>query len=276
MQAQFLSGGSDFRPRGGGSSLAKNRRDEGLFWWTILITLLLGLATFCWFFSIMVFKYPEKPFNYKLLMKLQKLDPIAKFDPLVVGQVRLPNGSITARLPNGTFHSSRELLAKYYSYNPEQLRVANDVLKRSYIMNYEGESPVYAKGTFTVLQARPLTEKDIFAEGWVVRARSVDLEDVELELLLPGPPSDTIPLAEGSTFTLDNKSTFAAVVSVERGASDDGLCASVVPISYGEYIVGDEKTIALRPPTVLNMEATFPVSADAEGASMKVAAKTGF
>jgi len=266
MQAKFLNAGSEFR-RSGSSSLAKGRRDEGLFWWTILITLLLGLATFCWFFSIMVFKYPEKPFNYRLLTKLEKLEPIAKFDPLAVGP---------ARLPNGTFNGARELLAKYYSYNPEQLRVANDVLKRSYIMNYTEESPVYAKGTYTVLSARRLTGSDIFSEGWVVRGRSVELEDVELELLLPGATTDTIPLQEGSTFTLDNKSSFASVVNVERSANDDGLCASVIPIAYGNYLVGDQQSISLSPPPALNMDAGFPVSAPAEGASMKVASKTQF
>src|SRR3954468_10816976 len=82
MRAQFLNDGSDFRARGGGGHLAKDRRDNGLFWWTILITLLIGVATFCWFFSIMVFKYPEKPFNYRLLTKLEKLERIARFDPL--------------------------------------------------------------------------------------------------------------------------------------------------------------------------------------------------
>src|SRR5688572_24556149 len=146
MHAQFLSDGSDFRSHGGGSNLAKGRRDEGLFWWTILITLLLGVAICCWFFSIMVFKYPEKPFNYRLLTKLEKLEPIARFDPLAAGS---SSAAVIKRLPNGTFHNARDLLNKYYNYNPDQLRLTNSLLKRSYILNYSAESPVYVKGTYT-------------------------------------------------------------------------------------------------------------------------------
>src|SRR4051794_27823271 len=154
MHAQFLSDSSDYRSGSGGSGSAKNRRDEGLFWWTILITLLIGVATCCWFFSIMVFKYPEKPFNYHLLTKLEKLEPIAKFDPLaansIAGGAVAANTTPIKRLPNGTFNNARDLLNKYYNYNPDQLRLTNSVLKRSYILNYGEESPVYVKGTYAV------------------------------------------------------------------------------------------------------------------------------
>ena len=268
MNAQFLSDGSDFRSRGGGGYLAKNRRDNGLFWWTILITLLMGVATFCWFFSIMVFKYPEKPFNYRLLTKLEKLDPIAKFDPLAAG---------AARLPNGTFHNARDLLNKYYNYNPDQLRLTNSVLKRSYILNYADENPVYVKGTYSVIMVRQLTPSDLMSKGWVVRARSVDLEDVELEVLLPGTAAAEAPYQEGETFTLDNKSSFCSVINVLRSQDADGLCATVVPIGYGSYTLGNQKTLALAPPAVLNVEAPLPVTSVAANGPVggsKVAAQS--
>jgi hypothetical protein len=265
MQSQFLSDGSDYRSRSGGGSLAKGRRDEGLFWWTILITLLLAMATLSWFFSIMVFKYPEKPFHYNLLMKLKRLDPLTEFDPLAGGK---------QKLPNGTFFGARELLAKYYSYNPEQLRVANDVLKRTYITNYKDESPVYVKGAFKVTHTRPLIESDIMSKGWVMRAKSMDLEDVELELILPGAESEASPHEIGDIFSLDNKSTFASVINVQRDSSTDGLCATVVPIAYGKYTVG-EVSLALSPPLQLNMAASWPVTAQdlAEKPDVKVAAQ---
>lgn len=270
MNAQFLSDGSDFRSRGGGGYLAKNRRDNGLFWWTILITLLLGVATFCWFFSIMVFKYPEKPFNYRLLMRLEKLEPIAKFDPLAAG---------AARLPNGTFHNARDLLNKYYNYNPDQLRLTNSVLKRSYILNYTEENPVYVKGTYSVVLTRPLTTADLVDRGWVVRGRSVDLEDVEIELLLPGADAAAPPYQEGETFTLDNKSSFCSVIHVLRNPDDDGLCATVVPIAYGTFNLGNQKTLALAPPPALNVEAALPITATngaATGSKVAAQATPGF
>jgi hypothetical protein len=297
MRAQFLSDSSDFRPRGGGSYTAKGRRDDSLFWWTILITLLIGVATFCWFFSIMVFKYPEKPFNYRLLSKLEKLDPLAKFDPLVSAVIKLPDDTVVQRLPNGTFHNARDLLNKYYNYNREQLRLTNALLKRSYIMNYSGETPVYVKGTFSVASVRPLTSDDLMQSGWVVRARSVDLEDVELELLLPmksksapkapepaegseeGAVADAaekgeaakeevpkaIPVAEapyqeGEVFTLDNKKSCCSVIHILRNQDADGLCANVVPISYGTFDLGNQKVLALAPPRALKVDAPLPVT----------------
>lgn len=276
MNAQFLSDGSDFRSRGGGGYLAKNRRDNGLFWWTILITLLMGVATFCWFFSIMVFKYPEKPFNYRLLTKLEKLERIAKFDPLAGAAILLPDGTPVQRLPNGTFHNARDLLNKYYNYNPDQLRVTNSVLKRSYILNYADENPVYVKGTYSVVLVRPLTASDLVDSGWIVRARSVDLEDVEVELLLPGAKASAAPYQEGETFTLDNKSSFCSVIHVLRNQDADGLCATVVPIAYGSFNLGNQKTLSIAPPSLLNVEAPLPVTGLGSEASVgaKVAAQS--
>jgi len=258
MKVQFLSASSDYRTRsGGGNHSAKKRRDEGLFWWTILITLLMGLATFCWFFSIMVFKYPEKPFNYKLLSKLEKLEPIEQFDPLSV--------------PSGTFHGARGLLAKYYNYNSEQLRLLNDLLKRSYITNYENEGPVYVSGSFTVVNARPLTSADIIEAGWVVRAKSTEIEDVEIELLLPGVKAAGSPYKVGETFKLENKTTFASVLNVSRDKETDGMCASVVPIAYGKSF---EQFSSLAPPAILNMESSWPLTKGEPGGA-QVAAKVG-
>lgn len=242
--------------------MAKKRRDEGLFWWTILITLLMGLATFCWFFSIMVFKYPEKPFNYRLLTKLEKLEEIKQFDPLFV--------------PGGAFHGPRDLLAKYYNYNPEQLRLLNDLLKRSYIMNYQNEGPVYVRGTYSVINARPLGDQDVISEGWVVRARSTELEDVEIELLLPGAHVSHSPYAVGEAFTLDNKSTFGSVINVSRDMETDGICASIIPIAYGKYPLGNQEEVTLSPPKVLNMEAAWPLTQSEPGGGQVAAKASSF
>jgi hypothetical protein len=247
MSIQFLNDGSDFRSRSGGGTLAKGRRDNSLFWWTILITLLMGVATFCWFFSIMVFKYPEKPFHYNLLTKLEKLDPLVKFDPL--------------KIPNGTFCGPRDLLAKYYNYNPEQLQLANDLLKRSYILNFTMENPVYVKGTYVVMFARPLKAGDVVSKGWVIRARSEELEDVQVEVLLPGADSAESPYKPDEKFTLDNKNHICCVINVERNTDTDGVCATVTPLTYVGFTTPEKKPIAIAPPARLNMEAPWPVLA---------------
>jgi hypothetical protein len=258
MQGYFLSDGSDFRSRSGGGYLAKHSKNTGLFWWTILITLLLGLAIFCWFFSIMVFKYPEKPFNYSLLTRLKKLEPIIAFTP--------------QKVPHGKFYGAKELLARYYYFNTEQLRHTNEDLKRDYIRSYAEEAPVYAKGTYTVIQTRQLAEGDVFASGWVVRGRSVDMEDVHVELLLPGAEISEPPYKEGEAFTLDNKTTFTTVLHVDRTAND-GMCLTLVPIVYGDYAVGGDQRVALSPPETINVKSTWPVIQVDDNANVNAATK---
>lgn len=254
MKTLFLSSASDTHSRRGGRGSPKGRNDGSLFWWTIIITLLMGLATFCWFFSIMVFKYPEKPFHYRLLSKLDKLEAIKNFDPLNV--------------PHGAFYGARELLAKYYNYNADQLRLSNDLLKRSYITNYMEESPLYIKGGFSIVQSRPLTSKDIIDVGWVVRIRSTEVEDVDLELILPGAVSEVEPYQVGEKITMDNKSSFVSVVNIEKNSGGDGLCATVIPIAYGSFTIGKHNGVSLKPPAKLNMSASLPVLTRQDGASV--------
>ncbi len=251
MRSQYLSDGSDFRSRGSGGDLARQRRGNDMFWWTIVITLLMGAATFSWIFSIMVFKYPEKPFNYGLLTKLKKLEPVAEFEPLTV--------------PRGEYLDPKKLLSKYFYLNTDQLRVKNDLLKRAYILNYKDESPDYVKGTFNVLNSRPLDEKDVMSSGWVVRGRSVEMEDVEVEVIFPGRDIKKSPYLDGQTFTLDNKSTFAALLHVGRGAND-AICATLVPIVYGEFAINGDKKVDLSAPIKLNLRSRWPITDAVEGA----------
>jgi hypothetical protein len=111
--------------------------------------------------------------------------------------------------------------------------------------------------------------------GWVVRAHATDIEDVELEILLPGAPSDKPAFQEGQTFTLDNRTAIAALAHVERNAAD-GVCATVVPIIYGDFRIKDGKNLALAPPAILHMESRLPVTDASEAssaASTKMAAQ---
>jgi hypothetical protein len=106
----------------------------------------------------------------------------------------------------------------------------------------------------------------------VVRAHATDIEDVEVEMLLPGAPMDKPVLQEGQTFTLDNRNSIAALAHIERNASD-GVCATVVPIIYSDFLINGEKKVALAPPAVLNMESHLPVTAEVSGAGSKMAAQ---
>jgi hypothetical protein len=245
MRFQFLNDGTEFRSYGGGN-FSKNASGGGLFWWTIFITMLMALATASWFFSILVFAHPEKPFNYNLLTKLEKLEPL--------------RGYSRASAPYGPFLTANKVLTDFFDYSPEQLSVANDIMKRNYIKNYKDANPSYVKGKFVVLGGRALTKGDVFTEGWAVIARSTELEDVQVECILPGLVADQMPYKAGDELKLDG--LFAPLVHVQR-MDGDRVSATVVPIVFEQSLtVSSGEAYKLQPPARLNMEAAWPVLHD--------------
>ena len=261
MQIQFLGDGSEYRSHGGGS-FSKNQQSSGLFWWTILITLLMGAAIFCWFFSIVLFSHPEKPLHYRLLAKVKKLEPLRKFSPLSV--------------PQGKFLTAREVLAEYFNDSADHLTVGNDLLKRAYIKNYKEQAPKYVKGKFTVIGARELRKSDVFTQGWVVRAKADDFEDVDVEIVFPGVKSTPVAFAQGDKLTLDQTSTFASIVNVQK-LPQDRVCVTLLPLAYQGFQIENAGPIAMDVPELLNMDAPWPVARDLveEVHGQKVAAKSG-
>ncbi|MFO1437406.1 MAG: hypothetical protein U1F81_03730 [Verrucomicrobiaceae bacterium] len=195
----------------------------------------------------MVFSHPEKPFNYRVLAKFDKLDPIRPFSKYSV--------------PGGKFLPSRELLAEFFAFSHEQLAVKNDLLKRAYIRNYKQEQPIYVTGDYQVINSRPLASNDVITEGWVIRARSVELEDVDVEIVLPGLKEKADPYQAGDKITLDKKNTFAAALHVQK-FDHDRLCVTLMPITYQGLGAKDGKALKMNPPSLLNMEAYWPISHD--------------
>ncbi|MCB1212504.1 MAG: hypothetical protein KDK97_24480, partial [Verrucomicrobiales bacterium] len=107
--------------------------------------------------------------------------------------------------------------------------------------------------------------------GWVVRMRSVDLEDVDVEMLLPNVTGDAAPYSPGAQLKLDGKrSTFMAVMHVQK-LGEDRMCVSTVPLTYQGLIAENGKALAMGPPKVLNMDASLPVTPD-PGVDQNVAA----
>lgn len=246
MNVRFLGDSGDFRSYGGGTAV-RNKPSSGLFWWTIFITLLIGLTVFSWFFCIFVFSHPEKPFSYRLLAKVKKLDPIRRFSQFTV--------------PQGKFLNAREALGEYFNYTEDQLAVTNDLLKRAYIRNYKEQAPQYLKGEFNVIASRPLGASDVFTTGMVVRTRAADFEDVDVEIVLPGAGSASHSIAAGDKIMLNQKSTFASVIHVQK-LQGDRVCVSVVPLAYQGFSTGEGQPLVLKEPDLLNMEAAWPIAGD--------------
>ena len=250
--------------------------DTGLFWWTIIITLLLGAAIASWFFSIYIFAYPEKPFNYKLLSRLNKLEDIKKYE--------------RNNFPNGKTLGPKAAFQEFDRLSDKQLKDKNGLLRRSYVTNYRAieDPPIYMRGDYKIYQVRPLDPTDVFTSGLVVRAQAI--EDVEgspleypntlIEFIFPtdGPAlaafnvNDILTIDQRSIFTKDGdkkgdgRRFYASLLNIER-LPQNKLLFTLVPLLYGNCeINGDpDAKLSMAPPKKLNMDGRWPVTEEAAG-----------
>ncbi len=251
-------------------------KDSGLFWWTIIITLLLGAAIASWFFSIYVFAYPEKPFNYRVLGRLKKIPDLTDFE--------------IASAPPGAFLGPKAAFQKFDPLSDAQLKAKSELFRRAYITNYKDsdEKAIYLKGDFKIYQVRPLTEADVFPRGLVVRAQAVEKVDDKpleypntiIEFVFPTEQPASASFNVGDILAIDQKSvfaksgdggaemhrSFASVLNIQR-LPDQKLLFTVVPLLYGTYDIdpGKELRITLAPPKKLNMDGRWPLTDEAVG-----------
>jgi hypothetical protein len=250
LNVEFMSGGSRGPYAKPAQTLPPARGDAGLFWWTIAIFLLLALTTFSWLGSLYIFRHPEKPRNYRVLSKFQKLPKLNKFTERTV--------------PQGKFHEADEIYKKYIGLTPEDLDVQNDLFKRSYIRNYDDAPPVYVRGKYRIYKVEDLNETHPFQSGLVVRAKSTDLPNVSIEFVFPMESLPRERLSYGDDLMLDTNESFASVLHISS-LPESSLCLTVVPLTYNYFSVnpGDARRYTvLSPPQTLNMDAPWPVTDD--------------
>ena len=258
-------------PRGSWSrsGAVVQRSDGGLFWWSIAIMVLAGLAVFSWFFCIYVCSHPERPFSYKLLSRFEKLDKLKPFTE--------------KDAPGGKVMSFKDAHQTFFSFTEDNMKQKNAELHRAYITNYDAKElrPIYLRGNFKVLHSRPLTKDDVFPCGTIARCVALVEEDKEyrnvlLEYVIPTktPPKDM--LMPGDIIPLDTselkgkRRRYASLLNVDRH-KDDGLIFTVVPLAYGEHgNAAAGLSIASEPPARLNMEGRWPITDDALGTSVAV------
>ena len=243
--------------------------DGGIFWWSIGITLLIGLATFSWFFCIYAFTHPEKPFYYNLLSRFQKLEPLRAFTE--------------KDMQPGKTYAHKDMYQTFYSLSGENLAQKNSELHRAYITNYKEERPVYLRGSFKVTHSRALTKDDVFTCGTIARAVALVEDDKEyrnvvIEYILPSLKQPKDHLLPGDILKLDTTDQagrgrrYAALLNVDR-REDDGMVFTVLPLAYGEHANPQAGvSIKAEPPGVLNMAGKWPITDEAVGAAVSVAA----
>lgn len=228
------------------------RKDEsGLFGWTILILVFIGIAIACWIGSFYVFGHPEKPFSHGILTKLKKIDSPKRFE--------------LTEAPRGEFLRAQQIMERYGKMKPRQLERTNDTLIRNYIRNYkpaDGLVP-YVLGTFNILDSFELSGGDYFPSGVAALAVSKDDPRLLIEQIFSSGkriiPTLHRTLLTGLDIDLKRENELAAIIHIER-LKDGRLKLTTVSIMYPSYeSAGSDGTFTLEPPTMLNVQAGLPV-----------------
>ena len=227
------------------------RRKSNLFGWSVAILLLTGLAFAAWLGSFYIFGQPERPDSYRILKKLHKIDPTKRFE-------------LTAA-PAGEFLSAKQLYDRYIAMSPGELTKTNAELARNFIRNYQqvrGLVP-YVVGRYTIMEARGLTQNDLFTSGMIALTSAVDYGQLLMEHVYPSDPQ-SLPLMKQTLITgleikLERMHDLAAVVHAER-LPDGRMLITVMPLLYGSYTVTrGPGTFSLEPPLDLNLGAGWPL-----------------
>ena len=87
------------------------RRKDHLFLWTVFLLTLVGFSMACWIGSYLIFSRPELPISYKILRKIKKIDPPARF-------------KVNAA-PPGEFLTAEKLFDRFNSMSAPALRTLN-------------------------------------------------------------------------------------------------------------------------------------------------------
>lgn len=227
------------------------RKKTNVFGWSVAILLLTGFAFAAWLGSFYIFWQPERPQSYRILKKLNKIEPTKRFE-------------LTAA-PAGEFLTAKQYYDRYIAMSPTELATVNAELARNYIRNFQqvrGLVP-YVVGRFNIMEARELTPDDVFTSGMVALTSAVDHGELLMEHVYPADPQ-ALPLMKqtlimGLEIKLERQHDLSAVIHAER-LSDGRVMITAMPLLYGSYTVTrGPGTFTLEPPLDLNLGAGWPL-----------------
>lgn len=254
MKSDYLSpfaGERDDRSRRGSGDREGGGGKDHIFLWTVFLLLLTGFCLATWIGTFTVFGHPERPFSYRILRRIKKLDPPQRF-------------KLNAA-PQGEFLTAEKAFARYFTMSDFDLRKLNVQLTRDYIRNFQQTTSAvpYLTGRFSVMQAFPLQPRDLFASGAAALAVSLDNPKFLVEQLYPADVATGAQIAKSLTagVELELKRTYdlGAVVHVTK-LPDSRILLTVVPLTYGGFALKTSgTTFSLEPPNELNLAADWPV-----------------
>ena len=224
---------------------------DSLFGWTVFIFLLIGFVFFCWMGSYYIFAHPEKASNYRLLLRLHKIDPPQRFE-------------ITAA-PRGEFLKPGQLLERFGSMTASEIRRANENLLRNFLRNYHQIRDLvpYAVGTYRVVGTLPLASDSFCHPGLIALLQAVEQPEIVLEQPFTcddaNLPALTRSLTPNQEIKLEKPLDLSAVIHIER-LEGNRLLLTTMPLLYGSY--GSAKggtSFSLEPPEQINLDEPLPL-----------------
>jgi hypothetical protein len=234
-----------------------DRKKANLFWWTVAILLLSGMAIATWMGIFYVIGQPERPESYRVLKKLHKIEPPKRFE-------------LTAA-PAGEFLSAKQLYERYSAMRPAELAQADAVLTRNYIRNFQQVRGLvtYVIGRYTIMDSRELKPDDVFSSGVAALTRSVERAELLMEHIYTTADARDArllrqTLVRGLDVKLERAHDLSAVIHTERLA-DGRIQITAIPLLYGSYAVTrGTGTFSLEPPADLNLVAGWPIFKERE------------
>ncbi|WP_367873915.1 hypothetical protein [Luteolibacter sp. Populi] len=236
----------------------KKKRPPAYYWWTLANVVALCLAVLSWLLCLHVFGHPEIPRNYEILRKLHRTTP-----PLPLTELEAPPGEAA---------DPRAFFRRYASLTDAELKLFNAALMRNYLTNLKEKNLIqYAEGNYRVDKVRRLGPDDLFQPGFAVRAQAMVAPDefteaapwpVMIEYLFPtANPKAPGWIAPGDKLTISKFPNCAMLLHVARTEGEDTpvICLTVVPIAFGNFQAGKDRSFALEAPKELNPAAPLPV-----------------
>jgi hypothetical protein len=225
---------------------------DGIFTWTIFIFLLMGFALFCWMGSFYIFGHPEKAGNYRLLMRLHKLEEPQRF--------------ALTEAPRGEFLKPQQLLERFAPLTQREIKRFNDQLLANFLRNYHQTHDLtpYVTQTYRVLATFPLNKKHFLYPGVCSLLQSVDQPEIFLEQLFSTASDDTSSLEQtltsGQEIKFEKPLDLSAILYIEK-LPEERLKLTTISLLYGSYGPASSGPIlfSLTPPNHLNLESGLPL-----------------
>ncbi|MFD2257832.1 hypothetical protein ACFSSA_14210 [Luteolibacter algae] len=233
-------------------------RRPAYYWWFLANVLAACFAVVSWFLCLHIFGNPEIPRNYRILKKLDRLPELKRYTVLDV--------------PNGNVLDPSELYGKFFGLEEANRDQLNALLLRNYMRNFEKTLLLtYVEGEYQVADVKKLAPGDFLYPGFAIRAQAMVKPDdfteavgfpVVIEYIFPTENAHAADLfSVGDILKVSKNPNCAAVVNVSRAVVDEepALQLTVIPIAYGPYRIGKDRSFSIEPPAELNPGDRLPI-----------------